>query len=88
MTQINASFPGGLTFMSMRPLSTFGRERAWQLTERAEQLEQLAAFMSRPDGRTHAIERAAEYRARAALIQAGCGISGEHGRAVVGIALA
>jgi hypothetical protein len=50
--------------------STFGREGPLQLSQRADQLEQLAAFMSRPDGRIHIMERAAECRARAALIQA------------------
>lgn len=50
--------------------STFGREGPLQLSRRAEQLEQLAAFMSRPDGRIHVMERAAECRAKAALIQA------------------
>jgi len=54
----------------MALLSTFGREGPIQLSQRADQLEQLAAFMSRPDRRTHIMERAAECRARAALIQA------------------
>lgn len=54
----------------MALLSTFGREGSAQLTQRADQLEKLAAFMSRPDGRIHIMERAAECRAKAALIQA------------------
>jgi hypothetical protein len=49
---------------------TPGREGLVQLSQRADQLEQLAAFMSRPDGRFHVMERAAECRARAALIEA------------------
>jgi hypothetical protein len=57
----------------MSSLSTFGREGLRQLGEQAEQLEQLAAFMSRPDGRMHIMERAAEFRAKAALIQAARG---------------
>jgi hypothetical protein len=54
----------------MALLSTFGREGPLQLSQHAEQLEQLAAFMNRPDGRIHLMERAAECRARAILIQA------------------
>ena len=54
----------------MTLLSTFGGEGPVQLSQRADQLERLAAFMSRPDGRIHIMERAAECRAKAALIQA------------------
>ena len=54
----------------MALLSTFGPEGPVQLSQRADQLEKLAAFMSRPDGRIHIMERAAECRAKAALIHA------------------
>ena len=68
--QINALLRWPRIAMSMVLLSTFGREAPLQLSQRAEHLEKLAAFMSRPDGRTHIMERAAECRAKAALIQA------------------
>ena len=42
-----------------------------KLTRLAEQLERLAPFMSRPDARLHVMEKAAEYKARAALVRAG-----------------
>jgi hypothetical protein len=70
VTQINALVRQGLNATSMALLSTFGREAPIQLNRRADQLDQLAALMSRPDGRIHIMERAAECRARAALIQA------------------
>jgi hypothetical protein len=57
----------------MSLVSNVGRDGPPQLNQRAEQLEQIAAFMSRPDGRIHIFERAAEFRARAALIQAATG---------------
>lgn len=50
--------------------SPFGHEGPFQLWQRAAQLERLASFMSRPDGRIHVMERAAECRAQAALIEA------------------
>ena len=39
------------------------------LALQAERLEQAAAFMSRPDCRTHILEKAAEFRAQAMLMQ-------------------
>ena len=39
------------------------------LAQQAERLEQAAAFMSRPDCRTHILEKAAEFRAQAVLMQ-------------------
>jgi hypothetical protein len=59
----------------MSLVSKLGLDGPSQLTRRAEQLEQLAAFMRRPDGRTHIMERAAECRARAALIRAAIPLS-------------
>jgi hypothetical protein len=41
-----------------------------QLTRLAEQLEQLAPFLSRPDSRLLALERAAKLRAETVLIRA------------------
>jgi hypothetical protein len=38
------------------------------LARQAEQLEQVAAFMSRPDTRIHILEKAAEYRAQSVLM--------------------
>jgi hypothetical protein len=48
-----------------------------QLARTAEQLEQLARFVSRPDSRTHIFERAAECLAKAALIRAARGPAAE-----------
>ena len=76
MTQINALPRLRRTSASMAFLSTFGREGPLQLSQHAEQLEQLAAFMSRPDGRINLMERAAEFRARAVLIQAATVVGG------------
>ena len=54
----------------MAVLSTLGREGPTLLAEQAAQFEKLAPLMRRPDGRAHMLERAAECRAKAALIQA------------------
>jgi hypothetical protein len=37
------------------------------LARQAERLEKVAAFVSRPDCRTHILEKAAEFRAEAVL---------------------
>ena len=39
------------------------------LARQAERLERAAAFVSRPDCRTHILEKAAEFRAQAVLLQ-------------------
>jgi hypothetical protein len=47
------------------------------LARQAERLEQAAAFMSRPDCRTHILEKAAEFRAQAVLMQISRRCAGE-----------
>lgn len=54
----------------MGPVLTGAREGTSELMQQAERLERLATFMSRPDGRMHLFERAAEFRAMAALMEA------------------
>lgn len=53
----------------MDPEFIADRENPLILARQAEQLEQVAAFMSRPDARTHILEKAAEYRAKSVLMQ-------------------
>ena len=47
-----------------------------QLGRLADQLEQVARFMSRPDARGHILEKAAECRAEVALIKAAQSVAG------------
>lgn len=70
MIQINALLRQGCISTRMALLSALGGEGPLQLSQRADQLEQLAVFMSRPDGWFHVMERAAEFRAKAVLLQA------------------
>lgn len=53
----------------MDPESLIDAASPLHLARQAEQLEQVAVFMSRPDARIHILERAAECRAKAVLMQ-------------------
>jgi hypothetical protein len=50
---------------------TYSPEGGDRLASEAEQFERLVPFVSRPQVRVHLLERAAECRAKLALIRAG-----------------